>query len=393
MIRGPLVFLTAWLVASDAACADNSLSTVAAREPLPCARAAAAGGWQVPEVYAGDTRLEFDEMVSTLAAGRAVLLGEAHDRYDHHLTELEIVCRLQRTRRRLAIGLEAFQQPFQPVLDDYVAGRIDESSLLRGTEYFSRWQFDFRHYAPVLRFARDRRVDLVALNVPAEISRKVGRSGLESLDADERARVPADIDRSDVEYRERLRAVFEQHPKEAGGGAFEHFLEVQLLWDEGMAEAAAQYLRRHPDTLLVIIAGAGHVEYGAGIPARIERRTGVHAITVAFRAQALPGIDSTDFRVDTAPIALPARGMLGIFIQATDGGVEVGGFTDESAAESAGMRTGDRLASVDDRPVANLADVKIAMLEKRPGDVVPVVVRRASEDESRTMRRFQITLR
>ena len=392
MNRLLLVIVCFCLGASAVTQAETSGPAVAPADRATCSGPAAAAGWQAPVAYAGEAPLTFDELVATLATRRVVVLGETHDRFDHHLAQLEIVCRLQRTRRPLAIGLEAFQQPFQPVLDDYVAGRIDESRLLDGTEYYTRWRFDFRHYAPVLRFAREQGIELVALNVPAELTRKVGRGGLESLDADERARLPSHIDRSNPRYQERLRGVFEQHPNHEDR-PFEHFLEVQLLWDEGMAEAAARYLGRHPDSLLVIIAGAGHVEYGDGIPARLERRTGYDAATLVLRGEALPSPDSADFRVDTVPIELPPPGLLGIYLETTDDGIEIGGFTDDSAAQAVGMKTGDRLETVDNRPVVNLADVKIAMLEKRPGDVVPVVVRRENEGEGRTKRRFQITLR
>ena len=54
---------------------------------------------------------------------------------------------------RLAIGLEMFQRPFQPHLDDYVAGRIGIDELLARTEYFDRWRYDARLYAPIFEFA------------------------------------------------------------------------------------------------------------------------------------------------------------------------------------------------------------------------------------------------
>ena len=52
------------------------------------------------------------------------------------------------------------------------------------------------------------------------------------------------------------------------------FAQVQTLWDEYMAESAANHARRNPLDTLVVIAGVGHVAGRVGIPDRIHRRMG-----------------------------------------------------------------------------------------------------------------------
>ena len=53
---------------------------------------------------------------------------------------------------------------------------------------------------------------------------------------------------------------------------FERFLEVQMLWDETMAQTAADYLAANPGKTLVILAGTAHVGYVDAIPRRLWRR-------------------------------------------------------------------------------------------------------------------------
>ena len=67
-----------------------------------------------------------DSIIPRLARKRVVFIGEAHDRYDHHLNQLAIIRRLHARHPDLAIGMEFFQQPFQQALDDYIAGELDE---------------------------------------------------------------------------------------------------------------------------------------------------------------------------------------------------------------------------------------------------------------------------
>ncbi len=96
-----------------------------------------------------------EQIIPALADKRVVFIGEQHTRYDHHLAQLEVIRRLHALHPQLAIGMEMFQQPFQRYLDDYVAGSIDEQAMLRATEYYRRWRMDYRHYAPILRYARE----------------------------------------------------------------------------------------------------------------------------------------------------------------------------------------------------------------------------------------------
>ena len=219
--------------------------------------------------------------------------------------------------------MEVFQQPFQHYLDDYIAGKLSERELLRDSEYYQRWRFDFRHYAPILRFAREHQVPVIALNLPAELTKKAGHVGIEGLSEAQKAAIPEDIDRSDAAYEARLRDVFDQHPHREDQ-SFDKFLDVQLLWDEGMAERAARYLKAHPEYHLVVLAGGGHLAYGSGIPQRLERRQPVDTAIV------LNSWDSSDLHPDLADFlllpeqqVLPAAGRMGVTIDDENGALEI----------------------------------------------------------------------
>jgi uncharacterized iron-regulated protein len=318
---------------------------------------------------------QVDAIIPALARDRVVFVGETHDRYADHLVQLEVIRRLHRLHPDLVIAMEYFQQPFQRYLDEYVAGQMDEKSMLRRTQYFERWRFDYRLYRPILRFAREQHIPLVALNVPTEVTDKVARAGLTALDAAERRYLPADIDRSDATYRERLRDIYSRHPH-TGGGSFERFLDVQLSWDEGMAQCAAAYLRAHPERFMVVLAGSGHLAYGAGIPRRLTRRTAAPTAIVLSGLDAGMGSDVADFLVLHDDVDLPPAGRLGVSMQARDGGVIIDRLEPGGPAQTAGLHVDDRFVALDGAPVQTTADVKIALLDKHPGEHVTVAVRR-----------------
>jgi len=318
-----------------------------------------------------------DQLIEKLASKRVIFVGETHDRYEDHLDQLAVIEGLHKKGKDLAIGMEMFQQPFQSYLDAFVKGEISEKELLRKTEYFDRWRFDYRLYRPILRFAREHRIPLVALNLEKEITGKVGKGGLDSLSPQERARIPSDIDRDDQDYRKRIKTVFEQHPR-ANEKDFERFLQVQLLWDEGMAERAAHYLREHPEKTLIVLAGTGHLEYGQGMPRRLLRRVPAETAILLDGKQRGPDPEIADFLLYPQPVPLPASGQLGVLLD-TDSkgeGVAVKGFAESSGAEDAGMKEGDRILEVGGDPVASYSDIRIALVGRRPGEKLSVEVLR-----------------
>jgi hypothetical protein len=273
----------------------------------------------------------------------------------------------------MAIGMEAFQQPFQRHLDDYVAGKLSEQELLRETEYYQRWGYDFRLYEPILRYAQEQRLPLIALNLPAELTRKVGRQGIDGLNDEERAEIPDQIDRSDSAYEIRLEEIFDQHPQR-DDQSFDHFLEVQLLWDEGMAQRAADYLESHPEEPMVILAGSGHLAYGSGIPRRLLRRVPLTSAIVLNDWGGELGPEIADFVLFPQRRDLPAAGRIGALLDEDQAGLEIVSCTSASPCEKAGFKAGDRIVSIDGEPVTSMTDLKLLMWDKSPGDKITLEI-------------------
>jgi uncharacterized iron-regulated protein len=247
---------------------------------MPCDRAAALSleSSLEPMIQRPNQPVESAAIVlQDLANAEVVYLAETHDRPEDHQAQLYILQELYRLRPNVAIAVEMFQRPFQPEIDRYLAGNSSEAELQSQTQYQKRWGYPWEFYAPILRFAKAQKLPVVALNTPTEITRKVARTGLDSLTLAEQQWIPpkSAIRLEPASYRQRIRQIYdEMHSGSSHRADFEKFFLAQVLWDETMADRIAATLQKRPDTLIVVLVGSGHVQYGDGIPNRVARRAG-----------------------------------------------------------------------------------------------------------------------
>ena len=332
-------------------------------------------------------------LVPELANKRVIYVGESHTRYDHHLLQLEVIRQLHSLNPELAIGMEFFQQPFQQYLDAYIRGELDEKEMLRRTEYYDRWRYDYRLYAPILRYAREHGIPLIALNLPAEITQKVGRDGMESLSDEERAQLPDEIDRSDNNYTQRLKEIYNHHP-EGQASNFEQFLTSQLLWDEGMAQRIVDYLNANPHRRMVVLAGSGHLAYGSGIPKRVARRLPVDSSLIINNWEGTLEPTVADILLLPEEQVLPKAGKLGASLDEDKekGIVKLEACLTDSPCANTGLKKGDQILSIDGAVITSMADLRVMMWDKLPGDEITLSIRRKHWFAPAEELSYQITL-
>ncbi len=95
-------------------------------------------------------------LLEKLRDRRVVLVGETHDRYDHHLAQLEVIKGMYAQNPGYGDRPGVFPSSrSRRVLDRFIAGEIDEQGLVRESEYFERWRYDYRLYRPIFQFARE----------------------------------------------------------------------------------------------------------------------------------------------------------------------------------------------------------------------------------------------
>ncbi|WP_456402387.1 ChaN family lipoprotein [Hydrogenimonas sp.] len=292
-----------------------------------------------------------------LTGRKVVFIGEQHTDFSNHLNQLKIIKAMVEAGNRVAIGMEMFQQPYQKYLDDYIAGKISEKEMLKKTEYFKRWKYNYHLYRPIILYARKMKLPIVALNIEKEITKKVVREGIDALSKRERAKVPDSIDFANSEYKEELRRIFSSHQSHTFKD-FDEFFYAQLLWDETMAKNVVRFLDRHPGYTMAVLAGNGHVMFGYGIPDRVKRRGITDYRIVVNSMKPKPGI--ADYLLYPEPIETAKEKKIGVYLEGDDD-LKVVKLVKDSPAQKAGIKKGDRIVAIDGERVTTIPDLKLAL--------------------------------
>ena len=269
--------------------------------------------------------LSFDELTRRLAGADVVFFGEQHDDPETHRVEFGLLDALGRTGRPVILSFEMFERDAQPMLNDYLAGRMSESDFLAKSRPWDRYVTDYR---PMVELAKAKGWPVVASNIPRPMASAVGRKGLAALDTltpIERGWAARDIQCPEDAYRARFVETMRGH---SPGGALSspgdtlptavatRFYLAQCIKDETMGESiAAAFAAAPPRALVVHVNGAFHSDYRFGTAERAQRRLrGKRVAVVSFvpvpdldRAEGKPQRKLGDYVVFTlAPPKTPA---------------------------------------------------------------------------------------
>jgi uncharacterized iron-regulated protein len=217
--------------------------------------------------------LTFDAFVAAVAQAQVIALGEEHYHPDIQAFELRVLQALaQHHPQRLALAMEFLERDMQPAVDAYLAGASDAETF---QEHIKATPEFIQYYFPLVQYARQANIPVLALNTPRSLARRVSKEGLQAVvqsvpDA-ERAYLPAAFSATTPQYHAYfLKAVAASHPLQEA--QIERFVEAAHVKDDTMAESLAAFLERATDYTVLAIAGRFHFDYGLAIPALLQQR-------------------------------------------------------------------------------------------------------------------------
>lgn len=209
--------------------------------------------------------------VAALPPADALLIGEQHDAPEHHVIEREAVEALVARGRLAALTLEMAEE-------GNGTGHLSADATEEQVRTALSWNdkaWPWGHYGPAVMAAVRAGVPVVGANLPRERMK------------DAMADVSLDAQLSDTARRAQQQAVREGHCKLLPESQIGPMTRIQIARDRAMAQAVVK--ARQPGKTVLLIAGAGHVVRGLGVPQHLPSDWRVHSVQLLAAASAPEG--------------------------------------------------------------------------------------------------------
>jgi uncharacterized iron-regulated protein len=335
-------------------------------------------------------------LAKRLDGARILFIGEEHTDLDVHMVQARVIEELHKAGRKVYIGLEMFPVTEQAYLDNWRDGLYTEEGFVRLSQWYQNWGYHWNFYRDIFMFARANKLRMFAINAPRDVVTAMRMKGIDKLTPEERAYLPPTIDfTGSDEHRRVFKASFEDddalHAKLTDEQQ-EGMYRAQCTWDATMGWNAAKALEKYddPQAIMVVLIGAGHVNYGLGserqlrvngfkgriaslIPVHMADPKGAKLEKVqASYANFVWGVPQ-QVESEYPSLGVSLAGKLGKqptkIIQVSKG----------SPAEKAGLLVGDVLLTVDGDAVDNFGTLRAIQSRWRWGDATQVKLQRGEE--------------
>lgn len=204
---------------------------------------------------------DYGQMLKTISNADVIFFGEVHNNSVSHWLELQTLKDVYANHKALILAMEMFEADDQIVLDEYLNNSIEEKHLLKEAKLWDNYKTDYR---PLVEFAKQKKLTVIASNVPRRYASLVYKRGLPALDSlsPEAKRwiapLPVAVDLQLKGYKELISGM-SGHSR--GNG--ENLAKSQAIKDATMAHFIKQ--NRPPGHKVLHVNGAYHSQNGEGI--------------------------------------------------------------------------------------------------------------------------------
>jgi uncharacterized iron-regulated protein len=202
-------------------------------------------------------KIGYDKMLKDLLKQEVVLFGEIHNNPISHWLELKIAQECGE-KRAIRLGAEMFERDNQEPLNHYLNGKLTSKGLDSSARLWKNYKTD---YAPLVNYAKEKKLSFVATNVPRKFASMVSKGGFEALNSLQSlektwlAPLPITYDANLPGYQKMLTLM--------GDHASPNMAKAQALKDATMAYSILEHMKK--DELFIHYHGSYHSEFHEGI--------------------------------------------------------------------------------------------------------------------------------
>jgi uncharacterized iron-regulated protein len=211
--------------------------------------------------------ISIDDIVADMEQADVLFFGEDHNDSVGHYLEAALLRKLHsKYPLKTALSLEMFHTDVQPELDEYLAGVISEKNFIKE----SRAWGNYKDYRPLIEYAKQNRLKVIAANAATRYSNAVTLGGLKVLknfpETSFNFLPPLPIDTAQGRYYEKFTETLGGHTT----GTMKIY-QTQNLWDATMAWSINKFIKANRGIKVFQLNGRFHSDEKLGTLAKLRQ--------------------------------------------------------------------------------------------------------------------------
>lgn len=250
---------------------NKFMKTIALSMAMLCLGAGAAGAAKFSDVQSGKN-LTSAQLASKLQKYDVVFFGEYHDQSEIHQYELELLEAMYKAKgEKLALSMEMFEADNQSKLNNFLADTLSEENFLAASRPWPNYRTD---YAPLVNFAKEKKMPVIAANVPRFLAAHVAKNNAstEGVEAQYQQWLPKHTYAPEGAYKDKFYAQMSSPaaPMKMPPQRLAAVYAAQCLKDDKMAESIAAFADAHQNMQILHINGCFHSDAHLGTTQKLE---------------------------------------------------------------------------------------------------------------------------
>jgi len=123
--------------------------------------------------------VNYGKMLKSLNKADLIFIGEQHNNPVAHWLEIKVIKSFD-NMSDVTIGMEMFETDTQTSLNSYMAGTSTPEEFAESSRQWSNYKTD---YAPIIEYAKSKKIKIIASNCPTQYARMVYRDGFEIIES------------------------------------------------------------------------------------------------------------------------------------------------------------------------------------------------------------------
>lgn len=232
--------------------------------------------------------VSIDELAKNLSKEHLIFFGEFHDDSTIHSFQNQLFQLIYQYNKNLSLSMEMFERDVQPLLNEYLNGKISNEEFLKNSRPWPDYQ---KFYMPMVEFAKNNKLDVLAANIPRKYAAqfvKEGMTGIKKLPPNEKSMIAKDVHLKSDRYLENFletmlgsaNEIDSLQPNEIN--ILYLYYGSQVIKDETMAESIANLITSKPNNLIFHLNGDFHSNMFLGTVQKvIDRIPGIQPIVIS----------------------------------------------------------------------------------------------------------------